>query len=89
MPEIACAFPSITATAPTISRMYVVAGDRSRGFATRLKASAKLRAVTAAPVWKRNVRFSSNMYVRPLRETVNDLTTSGTSRVPAAPDSSG
>ena len=48
-PRWTFASPSMTAAAPTISRMKLVAGDSSRGFATRLKASAKLRAVTGRP----------------------------------------
>ena len=47
------------------------------GFASRLKASTKLCAVTGAPVWKRNVRCSSKVYVRLSFETVNAFTTSG------------
>jgi hypothetical protein len=54
-----------------------------------LNASAKLRAVTLAPVWKRNVCFNSKVYVRPSFETVYRSTTSGTSLVPAAPAASG
>jgi hypothetical protein len=69
--------------------MKLVAGDRSLGSASRLNASAKLRAVTAAPVWKRNVRFRSKVYTRPSFETAWRSTTSGITRVPAAPGSSG
>jgi hypothetical protein len=67
-----CAVPLITAWAPSISRMKVVAGDRILGSASRLNASAKLCAVTWAPVWKRYFRRSSKSYVRPSRETVYD-----------------
>ena len=58
MPEIDLAFPSITASAPTISRMKGLAGEGSLGSASRLNASAKLCAVTLTPVWKRNVSRS-------------------------------
>ena len=66
-----------------------MAGDSSFGWATRSIASAKLCAVTLAPVWKRNVFFNSKVYVRRSLETVYRSTTSGTSLVPAAPDASG
>ena len=69
--------------------MKEAAGERILGFASRLKASTKLRAVTGAPVWKRNVRWSSKVYVRLSFETVNAFTTSGISRVPASPALSG
>jgi hypothetical protein len=90
-PEIFVAFPAITASAPTMSLRYpaATAGDSIFGFASRLNASAKLRAVTSAPLWKRNVRFRSNVYTLPSPETLNRSTTSGTTRVPAAPASSG
>ena len=52
-PAIACARPPSTASAPTISWMWVDAGDSSFGFATRLKAATKLAAVIRPPVWKR------------------------------------
>ena len=38
--------------------MYAIASERNVGFASRLNASAKLWAVTGAPVWKRNVFFN-------------------------------
>ena len=50
--------------------MKGLAGESIRGLALRLNAWAKLRAVTRAPVWKRNVRFSSKVYVRPPFVTV-------------------
>ena len=60
--------------------MKGLAGERIRGSALRWNASAKLRAVTGAPVSKRNVRFSSKVYVRPPFEMLSLRTTSGTTR---------
>ena len=51
------ALPSIIAWAPSISCMKPAASVAfCAGWALRLKAAAKLCAVTRTPVWKRNVR---------------------------------
>jgi hypothetical protein len=55
------------------------AGDLWFRLAVRLSVYAKVRASTGAPVWKRKVRFSSKMYVRPFSETLGSpRATSGT-----------
>src|SRR5688500_5436466 len=77
------------ARAPTISCMKPVAGDLSFGWASRLNAAAKLSAVTSAPLWKRNVRCRTKVYVRLSSETVYVSTTSGITFAPAAPAASG
>ena len=70
IPETVVALPAMAAFAPTMSRMRKTAGDCITGFASRLNASAKLVAVTGAPVWKRKVRFRKNVYVLASGETV-------------------
>ncbi len=101
MPEIVSAFPSITASAPTISCMYCVTGEvstltfgsglrRAIGFASRLKAATKFAAVTRAPVWKRYVRLSSIVCVFPSFENPGkSAATSGVRTAPSEPGLSG
>ena len=64
-PEIVCALPSITAWAPwTMSRNWTPV-DCIFGFAKRLNASTKLRAVTACPFENRKPGLIVKVYVLP------------------------
>ncbi len=73
----------MAALAPTTScsQPRRLTREFNSGLALRLNASAKLCAVTGIRLWKRNVRFSSNVYVRPSLETSKLRTTSGAMRV--------
>ena len=85
-PEIVRALPSITAWAPwTMSRNWTPV-DCIRGFAKRLNASTKLRAVTGLPFENRKPGLIVNVYVLPSRETTGrPRATSGVATAPAAP----
>ena len=80
----------MTASAPSISCRYVVAGDCSFGFASRLNAATKLAAVTRAPVLKRKVRLSVIVCVFPSLEIFGKaVATSGLAIAPCGAGLSG
>src|SRR2546425_487840 len=68
IPEIDAPLPLITLSAPTISCMYVVAGDDNFGSASRLNAYTKSAAWTVRPVLYLKVFQRSNVYVLPSLE---------------------
>ena len=85
-PEIVCALPSITAWAPWTMSRNCTPVDCILGFAKRLNASTKLRAVTACPFENRKPGLIVNVYVLPSREiTGSPADTSGVATAPAAP----